>query len=1295
MAPPLLEPDQPNTGHPPPMRIAEILLSTQQKFALPDGATLDQVRDDMAGGIWIARYRSSGQQGPQIYRLGGSRFEARVRRRKGQSSGAWLAEVTAIELTSSMPRRYDRIVPAVVSFEPNYRELAFDMEDLLRQLEQWRQIHEGRVGAPASEHLKRVVHLEYGRLKRLLEIVEQRPEAAEQTVSGIVLSVEEGIDGAGTVVVDVKPATDLADFDRRRVTITASSGLTVNTSVQRVRAGRLAVRQTGHWSPKRGTEVTVNLVKPFGMRQNVLALNSFLNGEVEGSWDDLARLLCQPQNLTAQEPLALPQRFFCDDSDSSVPLNDEQRRAVAGAVSTPHAFLVQGPPGTGKTEVICEIVRQLTARGERVLLLAPTHVAVDEVLGRIGHKPGVRPLRITWDDDRVHESVRDYLEPNVGAGLTGLVVRPEKGARDPQWAAELIQVEERVQDARRAISAIADKRRQATASAHTRVALAAAAERLELSRVRADQELATLNEATESATARVDAAASTLSRTVRIHDALLATARPILEPLPPLARSWQAAMRVAATAANALDAANTELGRAAALLNHDVAEARNAVTRADLDNRAAVARLEDALAELRRAQLDLNNAVSHQNQLGRMLTAMNLGRVTAARRRADEAEAAVTYWRNRSRSAMDWQRTTEGHMADVEDRRTNDVAAARERAGNARQQMDAAVRQSTLRWIRLAEAAGDAQPAMTEVADMNERRRVAAFLAGTVPALLAGEPLAGADHGRLAALGSVGQIAGQLSQAVADLVAARQEQRAALEDQTWCRRELELGRDRIEGSLAAAEQDFTEAQSRYEAAAERVEKISQILAGRSEDPADHSRDIEQLERRLHVLRRLPALHQRWCELTSGQSDDLLLGDIRESLVRAANLVCATTKGIVGRGSQVARYADYDTLIVDEASRVTESEFLIGATRARRWILVGDEHQLPPHVDQRDEHFLHALTALHRFHRGAGESLEASVHYLAQVWAEDEELHKFRTESVLAVAEELSSSGLWATSFRDPFDSAYRRVQSSGNRNDPDRQVLTAMLRHLVQSLFQRVAPRVPAGLRQELVWQRRMIEPLARIVAQPVYRGRYRTPPAADLAAIGLTPLVLAETLTKPVTFVDTSHFRDSGDTPQEHGFVNEREQDFVERVCRRYNEDLGRSGSKPVTVSVLAFYRAQAQQLSRRLRGLDLPHLQWEVIDVIDRIQGQQSDLVIISFTRAHTGRIGPRYGQWLQDIRRLNVAFTRARRALVFVGHGPTLSALGAPSADAEPGPARIFYENLFNLVEQDDDFMRVRRL
>ncbi len=80
---------------------------------------------------------------------------------------------------------------------------------------------------------------------------------------------------------------------------------------------------------------------------------------------------------------------------------------------TPHAFCIQGPPGTGKTTVICELVQQLVAKGERILLVAPTHVAVDEVLRRIGSQVGVRPLRISWDEGRVAVDVRNFLPASI------------------------------------------------------------------------------------------------------------------------------------------------------------------------------------------------------------------------------------------------------------------------------------------------------------------------------------------------------------------------------------------------------------------------------------------------------------------------------------------------------------------------------------------------------------------------------------------------------------------------------------------------------------------------------------------------------------------------------------------------------------------------------------------------------------------------------------------------------------------------------------------------------------------
>src|SRR5205085_543002 len=65
-------------------------------------------------------------------------------------------------------------------------------------------------------------------------------------------------------------------------------------------------------------------------------------------------------------------------------LDDRQRDAVARALGTPDLCLIQGFPVTGKSRVVTEVVTQAAARGERVLLLAPTAAAIDRVLESVG-----------------------------------------------------------------------------------------------------------------------------------------------------------------------------------------------------------------------------------------------------------------------------------------------------------------------------------------------------------------------------------------------------------------------------------------------------------------------------------------------------------------------------------------------------------------------------------------------------------------------------------------------------------------------------------------------------------------------------------------------------------------------------------------------------------------------------------------------------------------------------------------------------------------------------------------------
>ena len=73
--------------------------------------------------------------------------------------------------------------------------------------------------------------------------------------------------------------------------------------------------------------------------------------------------------------------------------------------------------------------------------------------------------------------------------------------------------------------------------------------------------------------------------------------------------------------------------------------------------------------------------------------------------------------------------------------------------------------------------------------------------------------------------------------------------------------------------------------------------------------------------------------------------------IGHMLKHNVNLVCATTIGISTGGYFEAEGIPFDIAIIDEASKATLGEFLVPGIRAKRWLLVGDEKQLSPHVDQ--------------------------------------------------------------------------------------------------------------------------------------------------------------------------------------------------------------------------------------------------------------------------------------------------------------------------------------------------------
>ena len=65
------------------------------------------------------------------------------------------------------------------------------------------------------------------------------------------------------------------------------------------------------------------------------------------------------------------------------PLNTSQITAVEYALGAPRIACIHGPPGTGKSTAVIELILQCVARGQRILVCAPSNVAVDSLVERL------------------------------------------------------------------------------------------------------------------------------------------------------------------------------------------------------------------------------------------------------------------------------------------------------------------------------------------------------------------------------------------------------------------------------------------------------------------------------------------------------------------------------------------------------------------------------------------------------------------------------------------------------------------------------------------------------------------------------------------------------------------------------------------------------------------------------------------------------------------------------------------------------------------------------------------------
>lgn len=112
-----------------------------------------------------------------------------------------------------------------------------------------------------------------------------------------------------------------------------------------------------------------------------------------------------------------------------VELNPSQRAACVHAVSANQIALIHGPPGTGKTHTSIEIIRQAVARNQKVLVCAPSNIAVDNIAERLmAYK--IRAVRIGHSSRMVNAVAPCSLDYQLKYSDNGLILNDARAALD-------------------------------------------------------------------------------------------------------------------------------------------------------------------------------------------------------------------------------------------------------------------------------------------------------------------------------------------------------------------------------------------------------------------------------------------------------------------------------------------------------------------------------------------------------------------------------------------------------------------------------------------------------------------------------------------------------------------------------------------------------------------------------------------------------------------------------------------------------------------------------------------------
>ena len=359
----------------------------------------------------------------------------------------------------------------------------------------------------------------------------------------------------------------------------------------------------------------------------------------------------------------------------------------------------------------------------------------------------------------------------------------------------------------------------------------------------------------------------------------------------------------------------------------------------------------------------------------------------------------------------------------------------------------------------------------------------------------------------------------------------------------------------------------------------------------------------------------------------GSSDD----DLRELILSSATLAAGTPRGILqhpflkapkGHGAQaLLNPVPFDYIILDEASKTSLLEFLVPAIYARRWVIVGDDCQLPPYMGR-----IEVASALRVLAPNCDElALDRTAGDLVR-WRE--RYFQRAEEGRLEIPPELTDA---AGMLRKVFLPSIYGLLSKGH----------GLARDSV------IAEGLPSGALTErsvaLDYQNRMHPDISAFPRSAFYSSGKSDEYMGNAHTLLLDNPGLRDR--KWALEQEFSHRSIWWDVPADGKEENPLEAFVIASEAMRLAEK-----APGISIAVICFYKKQRRLVEKVYDEIADEALRRDKPDVefltVDSCQGREADVVFVSFSL-------PGASLFMRDPNRLNVAITRARDQLILVGN------------------------------------------